>query len=67
MSYNNINLKDRFSSEESISDYTPIIYELNEDEIRKNGGVRLVFGGYCRCKDKNTCNCVKKIKQHFNR
>lgn len=66
MSHTNNNLKDRFSDEESISDYTPIIYKLTEDEIIKNGGVRLV-GGYCRCKDKNTCNCVKKIKQFFNR
>ena len=60
---NNNNLTDRFSEEESISHYTPIIYEVTED---KNGGARSVVGTYCRCKDKITCDCVKKMKQYFN-
>jgi hypothetical protein len=61
-----VNLDKRFSDEESISDYIPIVYELTEDEIIKNGGQRHIIGFYCRCKDKNKCDCVKKIKLFFN-
>ena len=61
-----ININTRFSSEEDITHYTPIIYKLNEKEVIKNGGISCI-GSYCRCRDKKICECLKKIIQFVNK
>ncbi len=55
-----VNLDKRFSEEKSISDYTPIVYQLNEQEVIKSGGITCI-GRYCSCKDKNNCDCLKNM------
>ena len=57
-----VNQNMRFSREEEISHYTPIVYKLNETEVIKNEGVTFI-GGYCRCIDKINCDCLTKLKQ----
>lgn len=52
----------RFSHEEDITHYTPIVYKLNETEVIKNGGVTCI-SSYCRCIDKTKCDCLTKLKQ----
>jgi len=59
-----VNLNMRFSSEEDITHYTPISYKLNEKEVIKNGGVTCI-GGYCRCRDKTKCDCLKKLQMNL--
>lgn len=44
-------------TEESISHYTPIVCEFETNEEGK-----ICIGGYCRCKNKSTCNCSTKLK-----
>ncbi len=56
----------RFSPEDDISHYTPIVYELNEKEIIKNGGI-IYIGSYCSCIDKKKCDCLEKIIQFVNK
>jgi hypothetical protein len=58
---------DRFSEEQEISHYTSIVYVPTEEEIIRNGGHRHIIGSHCRCRDKSTCACMEKLKQHFNR
>lgn len=54
-----VKLNMRFSREEDLTHYTPIVYKLNEKEVIKSGGVTCI-GGYCRCIDKN-CDCLSKL------
>jgi hypothetical protein len=61
-----VNLNTGISSEEDISHYTPIVYKLNEKEIIKNGGVTCI-GMYCSCRDKQNCDCLKKIIKFVNK
>jgi hypothetical protein len=56
----------KFSSEEDITNYKPIYYKLNEKEVIKNGGMTCI-GSYCRCKNKNNCDCLTKIIQFTNK
>lgn len=44
-------------TEESISHYTPIVCEFETNEEGK-----ICIGGYCRCVNKSTCDCLTKLR-----
>lgn len=60
------NIKSRFSNEESISYYTSIVYKLSPEKYINNDGITCI-GSYCRCLEKNKCNCLQNIKTLFNK
>jgi hypothetical protein len=62
----NVNINTRFSNEQSISNYTSVVYELTPEEVIKSGGVTCV-GKYCVCLNKSKCNCLLKLKTVFNK